>query len=268
MEKPDLINKKFLLTNSIFVLLIYFITIINVAIARLLNIIAFNTYEYILLSLICGLLPIINVLTISLYKETTFNFARNITIINLLYSLFSFVVYLYFLNENRIFGLAFAILVFTFYIFFSNVYRSLLISFVVYLLYVGTLFIFSHYFYQHFNMKKELFFSTTTLLFLLIVTFLASGTLNRQKKEIYKLSIKMFEYNKYIESDLLLARKIQESIIPKNITINNISTLYKPMMLVGGDYYDFIKFDNNSIGIFYLRCIRPWCSRCFHNIND
>jgi serine phosphatase RsbU (regulator of sigma subunit) len=68
--------------------------------------------------------------------------------------------------------------------------------------------------------------------------------ISRQKKE---LEIRNFEF----ENDLKLARAIQENFIPREMPGGNIRALYKPMKDVGGDFFDFIHFDNpDLLGIF------------------
>jgi serine phosphatase RsbU (regulator of sigma subunit) len=55
-----------------------------------------------------------------------------------------------------------------------------------------------------------------------------------------------------MEKELSLAKKIQDSALPKSIPKFSglgIHVLYKPMELVGGDYYDFCIIDSNRIGI-------------------
>lgn len=57
-------------------------------------------------------------------------------------------------------------------------------------------------------------------------------------------------YNK-ISYDLSIAKKIQDQLIPKPDPIEYIYSIYKPMEHVGGDFYDFITFENSKeIGIF------------------
>lgn len=56
-----------------------------------------------------------------------------------------------------------------------------------------------------------------------------------------------------IKKDLVLAKKIQDSILPKNLeTITNlaISTFYSPMDEVGGDFFDITKVNERKIRIF------------------
>ena len=70
-------------------------------------------------------------------------------------------------------------------------------------------------------------------------------------KELEKERHLLSEKNKIIENDLILAKKIQMGLIPKCSPVSFISSLYKPMEQVGGDFYDFIQLrDANKIGIF------------------
>ena len=55
-----------------------------------------------------------------------------------------------------------------------------------------------------------------------------------------------------MEKELSLAKKIQDSALPKSIpkfSGLDISVLYKPMDLVGGDYYDFFAIDSHRLGV-------------------
>jgi serine phosphatase RsbU (regulator of sigma subunit) len=57
--------------------------------------------------------------------------------------------------------------------------------------------------------------------------------------------------NKTMEYELSLARSIQQKLIPSHIKSDKIAALYKPMILVGGDFYDIIHFENSKkTGIF------------------
>ncbi len=67
-----------------------------------------------------------------------------------------------------------------------------------------------------------------------------------------KIALK--EKNLYIEQELLLARKVQFSIMPSKPPVVDglkITVIYQPMALLGGDFYDFIKLkEENLHGIF------------------
>lgn len=57
--------------------------------------------------------------------------------------------------------------------------------------------------------------------------------------------------NNEMEQDLQLARKIQMTLIPARSPLRNLAFYYKSMELVGGDFYDFIEFDDGErFGIF------------------
>ncbi len=60
------------------------------------------------------------------------------------------------------------------------------------------------------------------------------------------------EYNNLMmEKDLSLAKNIQQHLLPHDAPSDDIRVVYHPMMHVGGDFYEFLKFDNsNTIGIF------------------
>ena len=81
------------------------------------------------------------------------------------------------------------------------------------------------------------------------------------KKELYvrlntllslKNAIKVHDKLQSIEQELELARKIQSSLLPKDMPIINgieINAIYKPMKEVGGDFYDFYVEDENNFGV-------------------
>ncbi len=65
-----------------------------------------------------------------------------------------------------------------------------------------------------------------------------------QKRELESRNIDL-------EDDLKFARIIQENFIPRKMPDKNIHALYRPMEAIGGDFYDFIYFDDpDLIGIF------------------
>ena len=53
-----------------------------------------------------------------------------------------------------------------------------------------------------------------------------------------------------IEDELKLAKKIQMQFIPSESPLKSIGFYYQPMELLGGDYFDFIKFTSGKLGIF------------------
>ena len=57
--------------------------------------------------------------------------------------------------------------------------------------------------------------------------------------------------NNIIEKDLVMARNILMNLIPSSCFFPGIAYFFKPMDIVGGDFFDFIQFrDKNKIGIF------------------
>ncbi len=57
--------------------------------------------------------------------------------------------------------------------------------------------------------------------------------------------------NEEIELELNLARLIQERLIPSSCPIPGVASLYRPMNLVGGDFFDYVHFrETNELGIF------------------
>ncbi len=57
--------------------------------------------------------------------------------------------------------------------------------------------------------------------------------------------------NQIIETELALARSIQLRLIPEKPPIPGIATWYRPMDKVGGDFFDFVDFDDGrTTGIF------------------
>lgn len=70
-----------------------------------------------------------------------------------------------------------------------------------------------------------------------------TNELNEQKT---KLELKKRDY----EYELVIARSVQNKLIPKDVPIN-FAAVYRPMIEVGGDFYDFVLFDDKQkIGIF------------------
>lgn len=55
----------------------------------------------------------------------------------------------------------------------------------------------------------------------------------------------------HYENEINLAKKVQDQLIPSVSPVPYISSLYKPVEDVGGDFYDFIRFDDSDkTGIF------------------
>jgi len=74
---------------------------------------------------------------------------------------------------------------------------------------------------------------------------------NMRTKELEQEKELLHARNRTIENELMIARKIQLQIIPKQSPMEYIHAFYKPMDKVGGDFYDFLKYRNpDKIGIF------------------
>jgi serine phosphatase RsbU (regulator of sigma subunit) len=72
-----------------------------------------------------------------------------------------------------------------------------------------------------------------------------------RSKELQEDRNKLALRGRIIEKELSMARTIQQRLIPSANPQEWISAIYKPMDLVGGDFYDFIFFrDMKKIGIF------------------
>jgi serine phosphatase RsbU (regulator of sigma subunit) len=105
-------------------------------------------------------------------------------------------------------------------------------------------------FHTAYGIRDLAFTSLTAAVFIYILdriryrTFLQSKALDEERS---KLKLR----NSLIEKELNMARAIQQRLIPSRSPNNKIATLYKPMDMVGGDFYDFIYFRNSKkIGIF------------------
>lgn len=77
--------------------------------------------------------------------------------------------------------------------------------------------------------------------------------IENSKLELKKRNKMIERYNHRVHDELILARNVQQNLIPGKLPeIKNLSlsAIYKPLEEVGGDLYDFIKIDENSLGIF------------------
>ncbi len=73
----------------------------------------------------------------------------------------------------------------------------------------------------------------------------------KAEEDLTKALINLKTRNDIMENDLFMARKIQQQFIPSVSPAPNIAFYYKPTESVGGDFYDFIKFDEpDKYGIF------------------
>ncbi len=100
--------------------------------------------------------------------------------------------------------------------------------------------------------KKEIFWEVsssfiTNIIFVLIVIKEVFNNYVEEKNS----TIRLLDHMKH---ELIFARKIQQNMIPKKLPTGEqykLNAMYKPMEEVGGDYYDFVSFPEESkLGIF------------------
>lgn len=67
-----------------------------------------------------------------------------------------------------------------------------------------------------------------------------------------KLELELIERNKKMRKDLQFAKKIQEKILPRKGTIENINIdyIYKASEMLSGDMFDIFQIDEDNIGIY------------------
>jgi|JI8StandDraft_1071087.scaffolds.fasta_scaffold03955_7 sigma-B regulation protein RsbU (phosphoserine phosphatase) len=71
------------------------------------------------------------------------------------------------------------------------------------------------------------------------------------EKDLATKSKEILNQNLLMQKDLSLAVGIQNAMLPKKHAKNYISTLYLPLEKVGGDFFDFLNFENpNKVGVF------------------
>ncbi len=77
--------------------------------------------------------------------------------------------------------------------------------------------------------------------------------IEKQRAELFEQNEVIHKYNKKIKNDLALAKRVQNSIIPKGPMVRNgyhINFIYFPLEDIGGDMFDIIEIDDERIGIF------------------
>jgi phosphoserine phosphatase RsbU/P len=74
----------------------------------------------------------------------------------------------------------------------------------------------------------------------------------RDVTEMKELQKKVMEQNRKLRYDLNLARKLQCSLLPKELPDEKLafSYIYKPCETIGGDFLDIFKIDEDHIGIY------------------
>jgi len=78
---------------------------------------------------------------------------------------------------------------------------------------------------------------------------LRTQELEQANRELFIEKEELTEKSETIEEQLQLARKIQSNFIPRESPVPYLAFHYRPMELVGGDYFDFIRFRDGRIGI-------------------
>lgn len=62
----------------------------------------------------------------------------------------------------------------------------------------------------------------------------------KKNEELNMINSVLADRNRIIENEIVMARKIQQSLIPVSDPTDAIASIYRPMDQVGGDFYDFI----------------------------
>jgi len=76
---------------------------------------------------------------------------------------------------------------------------------------------------------------------------------DRLENAVFQKTRELRDKNKFIEKDLLLAKRIQQRLLPEKFPdMPGISfdAAYLPCLHIGGDYYDVFKMPNQHLGIF------------------
>lgn len=110
----------------------------------------------------------------------------------------------------------------------------------------------------HFKPESSLLTSSICIIFIVLYALMVSYTsygfarnLNVSRKKIKEAYEEIAAARDELVSEIVLAKKFQEQLIPSTNPTNFISSFYKPMDLVGGDFFDFIELDDDdTIGIF------------------
>lgn len=74
----------------------------------------------------------------------------------------------------------------------------------------------------------------------------------RDITQFKKMQKKIMEQNKKLQDELIFARKIQGSLLPKKLLEPriNFTFAYKPSETLGGDFLDIFKIDEDNVGIY------------------
>ena len=96
------------------------------------------------------------------------------------------------------------------------------------------------------------FIILAALLFVMYTIFLFTRDKVEDFNEITPKFVKYINERQRLQSELEIARKVQMSFLPAanpKSDVLDIASNCLPALEVGGDYYDFIRFDNNNLGI-------------------
>lgn len=81
--------------------------------------------------------------------------------------------------------------------------------------------------------------------------FLQRLLIATKQKKIEEEWKELLDRNETMTTELAMTRVIQQQLVPREAPVSGISSLYRPMEAVGGDFYDFIRFrEPHKIGIF------------------
>ncbi|NPV01507.1 MAG: SpoIIE family protein phosphatase [Brevinematales bacterium] len=88
-----------------------------------------------------------------------------------------------------------------------------------------------------------------------ILSLLSSQLVSTMEKyhlyeELEKERNDLYNRNKLIDNELLMARKIQSNMIPQRSPMPGTAFFYLPMEQLGGDFFDFIRISPEKIGVF------------------
>jgi serine phosphatase RsbU (regulator of sigma subunit) len=81
----------------------------------------------------------------------------------------------------------------------------------------------------------------------------AHENLKRHNRFLTSITTKLRNMQRNVKADLKTARQIQLGLLPSQIPEvkgMRIDVVYQPVIEVGGDIYDFFRFDDNRLGIF------------------
>ena len=78
---------------------------------------------------------------------------------------------------------------------------------------------------------------------------------DRMENAVFQKTRELREKNQFIEKDLLLAKRIQQRLLPEKFPAMpgiKFDAAYLPCLHIGGDYYDVFEMPNRHLGIFIV----------------